>query len=1423
MEEKNYTVIHLHSDLSNGVTNIDSVTKYNEYIDYAASLGMRAMGFGEHGSVFQFIKKKEAIEKHGMKYIHAEEFYLTERLYDNEGKKVRDNYHCLLIATNEKSFHELNTLSSLAFDDDHKYYVPRITFEELFNTSDDIIISTACIGGVLYSGTETAKKKYLDFLIKNKHRCYLEIQHHCDSKQGGYNQYLYELSKKYDIPLVAMTDTHALNEEHIKGRSILQKAKNIYFDSENGWDLTFKSYEELVEAYKQQAALPMDVVLEAIENTNRIADRVQPFEITKEYKYPHLWDNPEELFKKKVNEGAKQRGIFQKSNCKEYKERVKYELEAYKHNGAIDFMLLMEDIIAWCNTKDIKVGYGRGSVNGSVIAYLLGITEMDSIKHGLNFERFMNTERVSLSDIDTDFPPSRREEVKDYIISKEGLYCCDIITFNTIALKGAIRDVGRALEIDLDTVGKICDTVESNESELRKQYPDLFEYVDIVNGTIVSVGSHPCFPGNELVMTSSGYKKIQDVKSGDFVVTHTGTLKEVHDVMINNSDDIYKIKSSTVNIEATGNHPFYVREKAVKRIKSKEVNTSVAYFDEPIWKNVSDLKKGDMLGIPINQNSIIPQHKEMSLDFSNNHLWWLIGRYLGDGWTTDLSRGDSYTVICCNKLNKEKGEVIRRLVKAGLDFRVEERDTVYRIYIKNKDFMNYVRNFGKYADGKHIYYEVFDLPREQLKHFIDGYISADGHYDESNKEFGYTTISKELAMGMSLCISKVYMMPVKISEVDEHSEFVIRKEYHCKKKYKAYFHLMQRESDINFYENGYVWIYCRGVEKTDKCVDTYNLSVYDDNSYTISNVAVHNCGMVCAPHDVRPAFGTFRTSTSKYPISQINMKEIDGLNYVKLDLLNLDTIELINETCKLAGIERLTPDNVDITDVDVWNSMRDDTTQIFQWEGQTGDRYIKKLLSDDNIKKFQELDEHVDRMTLLSIGNSAIRPAGASYRDDLGSGVVRKSGSDAIDEFLKPTFGYLVFQCQIIDFLHQYCGFTMGEADIVRRHFAKKMGTDKDIPIIKDGGYMTEGGHYIKGFIQTMKEKYDMPKEEAEKTIVAFLQVIIDASSYLFSLNHSQPYSYEGYVSGWLRYHYPAEFITTALNINKDKEEKTIAITNYANKNGIIISPIKFRYSRADYSCDPSTKTVYKGMQSLKYMNAKVADELYSIRDEQFDSFVYLLIRLQDFSIDSRQLEILTKLSFFSEFGEPNELLCQIDQFDKIYGKKQFKKERLEELHLPEDLVRKYASKETDKMFTGVNTLDLLKELTSTFKYPKTTILNKIAYENQCLGYIQSFDQNINKRLYYVSNLNIGKSITNADIYELYSGRTHQVRMWTSSYHKNPFCIGNVLNVSRVLKKNKRRPSGEVDPKTGKAIWVASENEWEYWMEQYYISMGEEY
>lgn len=1073
---------------------------------------MKAMAFTEHGSFFGWVNKKRHIESAGMKYIHGAEFYITETI----DEKIRDNYHCCLYAKNYDGVLELNQLSSISFnrDDNHFYYVPRITIDELLTTSDNVLVSTACLGGILHNGTDAIKDKFITFLANNKHRCFLEIQHHndVDGEQGRYNQYLYELSKKIGVPLIAGTDTHALNEEHLKGRKTLQKAKNVRFENEDSWDLTFKTYDELILEYQKQNVLPMNVVLDAIENTNRLADMVDEFELDETYKYPHLWEDSEATFAEKIKEGIKRRGVDKYPNYQEYLDRIEHELEAYRHNGAIDFMLLMEDIIDWCVSQDIRVGYGRGSVNGSVIAWLLGITEMDSIKHKLNFERFMNVERVSLSDIDTDFPPSRIDEVKNYIFSKAGLHCCDIITFNTIALKGAIKDVCRAFHYE--------------------------------------------------------------------------------------------------NIE---------------------------YTPETVKKKISE-------------------------------------------WEKRIEGHDS-------------------------------RDTDVRM---PKDI---IVDIEKYSIHKEVPYEYVSFANE-LSNLVD--------------------TDEELA----------------------------------RKQYPDIFEL----------------------------VDLVN--------GTIVSVGSHPCGCVVSPDTVSDKIGTFTTSTSIYPISQIYMKEIDSLNYVKLDLLRLDTIEIINETCKLAGIERLTPDNMDITDVNVWNSMRDDTTQIFQWEGKTGDDYIKKLLSDENIKKFQEVDGNVDRMTLLSIGNSAIRPAGASYREDLANGVVRKSGSDAIDEFLKPTFGYLVFQCQIIDFLHQYCGFTMGEADIVRRHFAKKTGTEDDIPVIKDGGYMKDKDgnekkdHYIKGFIATMREKYGMSKEEAEDAIVAFLQVIIDASKYLFSLNHSQPYSYEGYACGWLRYYYTLEFITVSMNINIGKEDKTIALTNFAKKMGIEIRPPKFRHSKSKYFCDKKENCIYKGIGSIKFMNDKVADELYELRNNNYADFIDLLISLSKTSINSRQLDILIKLDFFQEFGNPNQLLRYTQLFNDIYSKKQFKKEKIKEMGLQEVDIRQFAEKESDKMFTKVDTYHLLKYLVAIIEVPQTSIVEKIKYQSELLGYISIKNEQY-KGIGFVTSVD-SKYAPKLKVYALANGNTIDCKIDKRTFNCNKLSVGDLVRIEgTTYKPQQRRTETGFEPIPGtKVLWL---------------------
>ena len=1065
---KNYVVYHLHSDLSNGITNIDSVTKYNQYINYAHELNMESIGFSEHGSVFQWLKKKLHCEELGMKYIHGSEFYVTETLE----KKVRDNYHCVLIAKNYDGFLELNRLSSKSFNrakvkcvegEDHVYYSPRITFDELISTSDNIIITTACLGGILNKGNNELQKRFINFLIENKNRCFLEIQHHSNKEQCSYNKKIYNLSVKTGIRLISGTDTHCLNTTHEKGRKILQLAKKVFFSDEENWDLNFKTYDQLCQAYKEQNAIPEEIYLQAIDNTNILSNMVESFEIDRTYKYPHLWEDPMKEFRNEIKKGIIKRGVNKFPNKQEYYDRVKYEITAYEHNKAIDFMLLMTDIINWCKEHDIEVGYGRGSVNGSVIAWLLGITEMDSIKHNLNFERFMNIERVSLSDIDTDFPPSRLEDVKDYIFSKFGLYCSDIITFNTIALKGAIRDVGRALEIPLDEIGDICENVADNEEGMRKKYPKLFEYVDIVNGTIVSVGSHPC-------------------------------------------------------------------------------------------------------------------------------------------------------------------------------------------------------------------------------------------------------------------------------------------------------------------------------------------------------------GSITAPFSIDDRIGLFTTSTSKYPISQINMKEVDYQNYVKLDLLSLDTIELINDTCKLAGIERLTPDNVDITDINVWNSIRDDTTQIFQWEGDMGDKYIKKLLSDENIKKLQTTNKNLDRMTLLSIGNSAIRPAGASYRDDLANGIVRITGSKVIDDFLSNTFGYLVFQCQIIEFLHKCCGFTMGEADVVRRGFAKKTGTEQYIPIIKNGGYLTdEKSHYIKGFVNTMFEDHGIPKEKSEKDAIAFIQVIIDASEYLFSLNHSQPYSYEGYVSGYLRYYYPVEFLTTALNKNSDNEEKTIKITRYAEKVGIKILPIKFRHSKDIYTSDKASNSIYKGVASIKFLNNDVAQKLYEYRNTEFKSFIdFLGVN----PCDTRQTKILIQLGYFSEFGKSKKLMFIYDMYLKYGGKKQIKKDSFSF----NDIVMSKYSEETSKTYKVFDMTGLISECCSNVSNEDINIFERMNAELEYCGCVSAKFPEMNKSYIYVTQLDTKYSPKFVG-YCIHNGKTQPLKIHNKKsrnqpeiktiFKEAPFKDGDIL-IARLYKQEPKRV------KVGDE-WTNDYSQMEWWLNDYSV------
>lgn len=482
---KNYTTYHLHTELSL----LDSCTNFKLYVDRAKELNQSAICFTEHGNTYNWVEKKLYCEEHDIKYLHGCEVYLTKALLvenDNgEMVKVRDNYHTILIAANYAGLQELNTLIDASTQEDHFYYKPRLSFDEFKNISSNIIKISACLASPLNKLRDESLIPYYD---------YLEVQPHVNSEdQKEYNKWLYQMSVKHNKPLIAGTDTHSINKYKAECRSILQKAKHIEFTNEDEFDLTYKSYDELVEMFKQQNALPEAVYLEAIENTNVMAASVEDFELDKSFKYPKLYEDEEKVFKQRINQMYQdklKKGIIK--NDTRYVKQIREEMRVFKKIGMVGFMLFMSELVCWCWDNNIPIGFCRGSCGGSVIAYITDIIDVDPIVWNTVFSRFCNEHRTEIGDIDIDIAPSQRHLVYEHIIDKFGKdNTAYILAIGTISDKGTIDEIGRALNYPLDDVANIKKEFEIDPDGTKEKYKELFYYFDGLVNTAISQSMHP--------------------------------------------------------------------------------------------------------------------------------------------------------------------------------------------------------------------------------------------------------------------------------------------------------------------------------------------------------------------------------------------------------------------------------------------------------------------------------------------------------------------------------------------------------------------------------------------------------------------------------------------------------------------------------------------------------------------------------------------------------------------------------------------------------------------------------------------------------------------------------------------------------------------------------------------------------------------
>ncbi len=495
----NFVHLHVHSEFSL----LDGANRIKDLPVRAKELGMDSIAITDHGVMFGVIDFYKACKANGVKPIIGCEVYVAPRTrFDKEPNIDNKYYHLILLAKNNEGYKNLSKLVSLGFVDGY-YYKPRIDKEILEKYHEGLICCSACLGGevaqnLLHDNPQKAEEVALWHKNLFGDDYYLEVQANTLREQIIVNQKLVQLSRKLGIKLVATNDAHYLKKEDSYNHEVLlciQTGKRMTDEDRMKFetdDFYVKSPEEMSEYFKN--------IPEAIENTVEIANKCNvDFEfghtILPNYDVPEEFETHFDYLKKLCDDGIKIK--YAENVTKEILDRAEYELSVIKKMGYVDYFLIVWDYINYAKSQGIPVGPGRGSGAGSIVAYAIGITDIDPIKYSLIFERFLNPERISMPDFDVDFCYERRQEVIDYVGRKYGQdHVSQIITFGTMSARMVIRDVGRALDIPYAETDKLAKMIpnelhitikkalEQNRelSELYENDPEINKLLEIAMG-----------------------------------------------------------------------------------------------------------------------------------------------------------------------------------------------------------------------------------------------------------------------------------------------------------------------------------------------------------------------------------------------------------------------------------------------------------------------------------------------------------------------------------------------------------------------------------------------------------------------------------------------------------------------------------------------------------------------------------------------------------------------------------------------------------------------------------------------------------------------------------------------------------------------------------------------------------------------------
>lgn len=561
------------------------------------------------------------------------------------------------------------------------------------------------------------------------------------------------------------------------------------------------------------------------------------------------------------------------------------------------------------------------------------------------------------------------------------------------------------------------------------------------------------------------------------------------------------------------------------------------------------------------------------------------------------------------------------------------------------------------------------------------------------------------------------------------------------------------------------------------------------------NLKVHACGHFIFDGDIRREVGLISAvseSTKKRTIcAAIEGGYLDEFGYVKEDFLIVDSVYLTYKFFHSIGM-----------DVPTFDELR----HMIDGDQKTWDIYAKgitccvnqceKEATTNRVKKYKP-----QNLAELSSFIAAIRPGFASLLSTFLNREPYTTGEKKIDDLLSDTAHFMIYQesiMKVLSFLQLQMGETYG---VIKSISKKKLKGEKKEHLLAE---LNQSWNDEFGNTDNFKNVWN---------------VIEDSSKYAFNSPHAYSMGGDSAYQAWFKAHHTKTFYEVAINHyqDKNKKDKIDALVKEAIKFwGYKLGDYEFGTDNRKVTIDEKNKIIYPNLSSVKGFGEGVVDTLYELGQSSYETFTDVLTVLFSNSINKTIVNKLIRINYFKKYGDVNTLLEIARLYDLLNGAKQIAKDKAAKNNIPFDILTKYGN-ETAKQFNKLDSAQIIEELISEIPYRELTLKERLDNQREVLGIVSDSNPKASKRLYYVSDLDVKKSVVNAQFFEIYSGKTRTVKMWTSAYNRHPFSKGDILYIIKLDKKHQKEPTGEINPVTGKKVYQEVPDKYEFWLNRFVI------